>query len=386
VPLAEDTLQHLLDRGERARVSGSQRVVRESFKDADSAYWAQGLDERDRMHGVLTRAESAGAVELKWSRQGGDDRPLEFVVLGDLDRLASFLRVPTASSSVQRAADVLAPWMLGYPRISELLDTWSRLKRVRTLGPDAAGDFVDALRVVEAMAKTAEDRLARPLSVELFGQSKRIEALYTHLDVLSAEAINAPARHWSEVLGALGIRKEPQPFLVAGAGRLELIRGPAVPIAQPFVGIANHALAGYVGRPAWVLSIENLTTFHQCAELLAGASHGLVLFTGGMPSPSWTRAYARVLQGAPEGARVLHWGDHDEGGFRIAARIAGICAQANRRLLPWHMQVAEGREASEPQRHAMSVNARRAGWDALAEHMPPLLLEQESQPPALPPS
>lgn len=381
--LAEDTLHRLLIRGERACLSGSQRVVRESFKAPVSAYWRQGVDGRDRLHAALERAQTAGAVALEWARHGGDDRPLLAVVLRDLDQLAAFLRVDTATSAARQAADKLASWS-ECPRVQELLAAWRRLKKVRSLGPESAGDFADALKLVDSVATATEDRLVRPLSVKVFGRSKRIEDLYTHLDVLTAESLNAPARHWSEVLGALGIRKEPQPFLVAGGGSLQLARGPDVPVAVPFVGVANHAVAGFRGSPPWLLSVENLTTFHQCAELLNGADLGLVLYTGGMPSPSWAQAYVRVLRGLPKAARVFHWGDHDEGGLRIAAQMSAICASADRTLLPWCMAVAEGRAASDAQRNAMAANARRAGWEELAQCMPAVLLEQESQVPTLP--
>jgi hypothetical protein len=293
------------------------------------------------------------------------------------------LRVATASNAAQQAADTLAFWS-ERPRVQDLFAAWRCLKKVRNLGPESAHDFADALRLVDNVANATDDRLARPLSVELFGRSKRIENLYTHLDVLTADSLNAPARHWSEVLSALGIRKEPQPFLVAGGGHLQLVRGPDVPVALPFVGIANHALAGYRGSPDWLLSVENLTTFHQCAELLAGAKHGLVLYTGGMPSPSWVKAYVRVLYGLPETARVYHWGDHDEGGFRIAFRMSVTCSSTGRTLLPWLMNVAEGHAASDAQHNRMAANARRAGWEDLAQHMPAVLLEQESQVPMLP--
>lgn len=383
MPLAEDALHRLLSRGERARLAASPRVIRESFKTPDSAYWQQPLDERDRMHALLERAASVGALTLEWARQGGEDRPLEGAVLRDLDRLAEFLRVPTAAIAIEQAAQALAPWQ-AHPRMAQVLDTWRQLKKVRSLGPDSAADFADALRLLDALAPATRDRLARPLSVELFGRSKRIEALYTHLDVLTADELQSPARHWSEVLGALGIRKEPQPLLIAGGGTLTLAKGPAVPVAQPFVGVANHALVSYHGAAHWLLSIENLTSFHQCAELLDGAEHGLLAFTGGMPSPSWMRAYVRILDGLPTTTLVYHWGDHDEGGFRIAARIARACRGVGRTLLPWAMNVSDGLTASASQHNAMANSARRAGWDALALTLPALLMEQEAQAPTLP--
>lgn len=380
--LAEDILQRLFLRGERARLSGSQRVVRELFKAAASAYWKQDLDQRDRMHATFARAADAGAVTLKWAGQGGDDRPLEVVVLRDLDRLAAFLGQATAEIAVNRAASVLSPWIDGSSRIAELLETWRGLKKVRTLGPESAGDFADALRVLDSLKGETEDRIARPLSVEVFGQSKRIEALYTHLDLLTTEALTSPARHWSEVLGAIGVRKEPQPFLLAGGGHVMLARGPEVPVAQPFVGVANHALTGFRGAPAWLLTLENLTTFHQSADLLAGADQGLLLFTGGMPSPSWIRAYTRVMENLPKTTLIYHWGDHDEGGFRIAARLAQVCAGAGRILLPWRMNaehVGTRLKASEAQCKSMTASARRAGWEDLARQLPAVLLEQEGQ-------
>lgn len=381
--LGDDILARLLARGERARVTGSQRVVRESFQGVDSPYWTLSLAERDQMHAVLERAATAGAVSLSWARQGGEDRPLSQVTLTDVDRLAAFLRVATVADAVRRAAHTLAPWS-GHPRVQDLLAAWSRLRKVRSLGPESASDFADALRVVEAMGAASEDRLARPLSVALFGRSKRLEALYTHLDVLTSEATSAPARHWSEVLGALGIRKEPQPLLIAGQGQLELAQGPPVAIAQPFVGIATHALRAYRGMAGWLLSVENLTTFHQCSELLAGGDRGVIVYTAGMPSPSWERAYTCLLAGLPVSTRLFHWGDHDEGGFRIAARLASACTAAGRTSLPWQMQVDQGAPASATQHAAMAAAARRAGWESLARSLPFLLLEQEFQRPTLP--
>ena len=387
MPLADDVLQHLFGRGDRARVAGSQRTVRETFKDVKNAYWEQSIDQRDAMHAALQRAAAAGAVTLTWGKHGGDDRPLAAVALRDLDALGKFLGRTTGDVAAASAAATLAPWREANPRVVEILTAWGQLKKVRGLGPETASDFADALRLLDAVAGATEDRVARPLSVEVFGNSKRIEALYVHLDVLTAESRSAPARHWSEVLAAIGVRKEPQPFLVAGGGELILARGPNVPVAEPFVGVASHALTAFRGAPAWLLTIENLTTFHQAAEMLAGSPRGLVLFTGGMPSPSWMRAYSNILDGLAETTTLLHWGDHDEGGFRIAARLASHCAARGKVLLPWNMdasQFAKRPRSSEAQQAAMAASARRAGWNELASKLPAVLLEQEGQRVTLP--
>ena len=380
--LADSALDRLLLRGERSRLSGNTRVLRESFKSSLSPYWQQSLDERDRMHVHMQAASSAGAIRLEWARQGGDDRPLDAVVLQDLDRLAAYLGRSTVNASVAQAGNILAPWSMN-GRVEELLDCWRRLKQVRSLGPNSAADFADALRVLDSMAVASEDRIVRQLSVQLFRDSKRIEALCKHLDLLTSEALNAPARHWSEVFGAIGLSKEPQPFLVSGIGALRLSDGIDCPIVRPFVGVANTAVHGYSGTPAWLLSIENLTTFHQAARALGNTRQGIVIYTAGMPSPSWGRAYSHILSSLPTDASVYHWGDHDEGGFRIAARVAQFAAAVERHLKPWSMDASQWGKIGEPaksdQHRSMVKSAELAGWIELASRISPVLFEQEGQ-------
>lgn len=380
--LGNAALTRLLARAERARLSGSTRTIRESFKSHESAYWKQSLDERDQMHAQMQAAKMAGAIELEWAKQGGADRPLEAVVLRDLDKLAQYLGVSTVGNTVARARDLLDPWKLN-PRVAEMLDHWSNLKQVRSLGPDSVADFVDALRVLDVIFDAKEDQVLRHLSVLLFKNSKRLEALCKHIDILTAETFNSPARHWSEVFGSIGISKEPQPFLVAGTGQLQLIDGTACPIVRPYLGVANTAISGYRGEPDWLLTIENLTTFHQAAKAIGGNLKGLVVYTAGMPSPSWGKAYIEILAQIPASTRVYHWGDHDEGGFRIAARIAQFAAQLGRAIKPWSMEskAFEGscEKASNEQLGSMVRNASKAGWAELAAELRPILFEQEGQ-------
>ncbi len=380
--LVETTLGRLLERAERARLSGSTRAIRESFKSLASPYWQLNLDERDRLHERMRAAASAGAIKLEWAKMGGGDRPLEAVVLLDLDKLANHLRRPTASTTLAQATALLAPWGQ-HERVQELLAYWAQLKQARLLGPTSASDFVDALRVLDVMREAKEDRIVRQLSTELFGSSKRLEALSKHLDLLTSEALNAPARHWSEVFSALGLIKEPQPFLVAGLGKLQLTDQDDCPILRPYLGVANTVVEGYVGTPAWLLTIENLTTFHQAARELNKNPSGVVLYTAGMPSPSWCKAYIRILTALPGGTPVYHWGDHDEGGFRIAVQLAQCASRAGHSLRPWSMDAAlwqnVGHSAKADQHRSMVRNAARAGWLELSDQIAPVLFEQEGQ-------
>jgi Uncharacterized protein conserved in bacteria C-term(DUF2220) len=383
--LADTILLKILSRAERSKVNLSDRAIRESLKSPNHAFWTLGYDQRNALYERMRAAERAGCVRLEWSRLGGDDRPLEGIVLSDLDRLAIFLGRVTNSEVVDDAKAMLSPW-LDNKRVVEVIRAWENLKSVRTLGPESAADFADAIKVMTiARSESMDELIARPLSTRLFGNSKRIEALIRHLDILSAESLIAPARHSHEVLGELGISKEPQPFLVAGSGTLLLAPDQVCPIVRPFIGVSNREVSGYQGYPAWVLTIENLTTFHQAARLLVGREDGLVIYTGGMPSPAWRAAFRNVIGNMPNSVEFYHWGDFDEGGFRIAKVLQATASDVGKLIRPWRMDAESARESGVQTTPAIASNmarfAKNCGWDAISDGIKsltnPFTAEQE---------
>lgn len=388
MPLAEMVLAALLQRGERARLHGSDRAIQVAFTALDSLYWQQDLAQRLDSHARFAAAERAGAVRLQWARQGNDDRPLEKVRLLDADKLANFLGVGTTSEAVKTARTILDSWWVGYPRVAELLQAWANLKSPRGLNTESAADFADALRTLDALKQGQDDdQIVRVLSRTLFRDTKRIEALSRHIDLLTAEHLASPARQQEEVFSALGLVKEPQPFLVAGTGSLQLDASQDCRIAWPFIGVSNRHVIGYSGAPTWVLSIENLTTFHQASQH-EEAGTGLILYTGGMPSPSWCRAYVSVLGAISSRVPIYHWGDIDQGGFRIAAHLRNKCMRQHA-FHPWLMDArqldtATICEATEMVRNNMVRHAREAGWEDLSLHMLARTIEQEGIPVHLP--
>lgn len=388
--LADEVLSGLLARGERACLRGSRRAIQTTFANEDSPYWRLDYAQRQHAHVRFAAAEYAGAVQLSWARQGGDDRPLDRIRLLDTDKLAAFLGIASRSETLQKARATLTPWLTTYPRVIELLDAWEHLKTPRGLGTESSPDVADALLVLDALRQEqGEDQIVRVFSRHLFRDSKRIEALVRHIDLLTAEQFGSPPRQQEEVFGALGLVKEPQPFLMAGTGSLTLESTQGCPVAKPFIGVSGRHVVAYEGMPAWVLSIENLTTFHQASQHLdAGA--GLILYTGGMPSPSWCRAYATILESIPSHIPVYHWGDIDQGGFRIAAHIKRKCIHRHV-FLPWLMDAVQlsgtvFSEVTETERSRMARYALDAGWDAISRHILAQTVEQEGIAIRLPPA
>jgi len=317
--LADTVLGSLLVKAERHAIAG-KRTAKENVGELKE-YWALPLNQRDAFHERIRAAGRRGAIVVQWSKQGGDDKTVERISVRDTQALASFLGAKSAETALREATELLSPWTDKNARIKEILSRWSQGMKVRSLGPDSAPSFVDALRVLEALALSpGEDQVLRRMSVRLFSNSKHIENLNRPLDLLTNATLLAPARTRLELFNQLGLVKEPHPFLVAGSGVLRLQEDQEATVLSPFLGVASKTINGYSGAPAWILSVENLTTFHLCSQLSA-ARDGLIVYTGGMPSPAWASAYTAILDDCPPVIPIFHWGDIDADGFRIAARI-----------------------------------------------------------------
>ena len=377
----EAVLREQLQRGERKRVTGSTAAPQKSnLTPTNSSYWRQSFDERMRGHEQIQSAVRRGAVVAGWGDQGGEDRPLKWVRVRDVDVLADLLGVSTNVDQLQAAKEGLTSWLERYPRLSEVLQTWASLRRVRAMGADTWFSWRDALRVLDALAaKPGEDQVIRVLSGRLFSDTKRIEQLLPQLDVLSGDGLASRPRGKWEVLKTLGLVKQPLPLMVAGAGTILMQEGPDCTIVRPYVGVAPRNVRGLAATPVWVLTIENLTTFHLVAEAMTGRTDGLVVYTGGMPSPAWCSGFRRLMERLSRSATFYHWGDIDVGGFRIAARLREVAVSKDAVLLPWLMDATTlmgGKKVSDSVRDAMRKGAIHAGWSMLKE-MPGLTLEQE---------
>ena len=181
-------------------------------------------------------------------------------------------------------------------------------------------------------------------------------------------------------------------MLLAGSGTVQLA-DVVLPLVRPYLGLPVEAVRTVTTSARCVLSIENLASFHDAARA-AGNEAVLLLYTGGMPSPAWRAAYASILANLPAALPIHHWGDIDEGGFRIAAVLAQTCAASGRKLQPWCMSPGElpeqlVRAADPPSAATLAAMCRwaaQAGWDdvALALRENPLKLEQEALDPRLP--
>lgn len=390
---ARTVLERLLRRGESARLRGVGANVSLTMGGASEYAALRSLAELETFHAEVTLAERDGAIVAEREGRHGDGSRLLRLGVLDLAALARHLGVLLLDAQVAEAERQLATWCSRFQVISAVLDAWRSGRKVRGCGAEAAADLARAAAAVAARADDAgHERILRRESVRLFGDSKQLEKLAAWLELLVTGELAASGLSKEEVWSAIGLRREPQPMLLAGDGSVELTTT-TLPLVRPYLGLPVEAVRAVTTPARCLLSIENLASFHDAA-LAPGAGSVLLLYTGGMPSPTWRAAYASILSRWPTALPVYHWGDIDEGGFRIAAVLAAVAQVAGHRLQPWLMApedipdsaMTHAKVPTPSSLAAMQRWAGRSGWDALATQLQhhAVQLEQESLDPLLP--
>lgn len=351
--VAERALLKLLSQAESAWASGGAgRALSLPFTESKlPAYFEFGTHaDRTVCNATLMLAERAHAITIDWDPRSGDKRQVLRITLISADKLATFLEVVPRWTMVDRATQTLNHLMAEFSVLNDVIAGWTAGTSIRKTGPADVIDWTDACRVMQhRRAHGIDDLPHRGLSVALFGNSKRLEQLWPMLDTLLQGGLDAAARSDEDICGELGIVKFPSTFLLAG--RLDVIYGGReFDVREPYVGLSPSDIQAVLplDKVDTLLSVENLSTFHELARRSPAKSRCALIYTAGMPSPSWLRVFKLLIEALPPQAAVRHWGDIDAGGFRIADCLARACDNLGRTLAPYGMDGAllEAQEAS----------------------------------------
>ncbi len=373
--LARKALERLLKSADKHEAGAAVR--RPALTDsALSAYRElRDLKAKETFEAVMAYAQGEGAIVVLPPRRA----PLDFierVELIDVGKLASILGREPHAMRVKSAGHVFATRLGEHSVLNDVLRSWEKLKKVRGTGPDTADNWIMACDAIDycqnQVALGSTETPVRDASARLFKDSKRIESLLPCLDVLLAGNIEDNARSETEILQELGLYREPQPARLAGNVVVHRERG-AFPLDRPYCALPPSTVLGLGSMPSRLLTIENQTTFHVWARQHCD-SDVLCLYTAGMPSPAWRAMYLRLLSDLLPSTPVLHWGDVDEGGFRIAAFLSRCAVEAGHILLPWKMRPADvpetlRRTASARTVYRMVKYADETGWDDIAHEL-----------------
>lgn len=336
--IARDLLAKLLDAGNKhaagARTRAPALTTTHLKPYSNLRSWQQKLECDE----TFLAARDAGAVTLQRDKLNPKDGLFERIDLVDVQALARFLGRSTYADQLAHTICLLELLKAEFPVIMEIVARWSGMAKVRGLGPQDAGAWIDAAKTIRACAARSQDAIAAPVrefSSRLFQDSKRIEALTPQLDVLLSGSIEENPRAAAQVWQELGLFREEHPVLLAGHVHIVRDRASGL-IDAPYLGLPAATIRGVLSQVTEVITIENKTTFHSEAKRCQD-DHVLLIYTAGMPSPAWRAMYMRLLGSLPSATPIYHWGDVDEGGFRIASTIATAARTAGFALQPYAM-------------------------------------------------
>ncbi len=373
---ARALLEKLLHAGEKHRAGARSRPAALRRADLVDYRNEKSLQSKEAFETTMRAAQAEEAIAITLDKKLGYEGFIERVDLLDVNKLAKFLGEIPNEKLVNDATQRFSAAMKGFPVLSEVLHRWSQIKKVRGLGPDSLDKWLDAIRVIVYTRKEAFYQVVslpiREVSARIFKDSKRIEKLAGPLDVLLAGSVESDIRKPEAVWQELGLFREELPVRLAGNIRVERDRVTAF-LDVPYTSLPADTIKCIVDIPDRIMTIENQTTFHsearkRCNERI------LLLYTGGMPSPTWRAMYTRLLKSVPESVPVFHWGDIDEGGFRIAARLAQDAQAAGHAIQPWKMHPSDipvglRRKATSSTLDRILYFAQVAGWRELGEEV-----------------
>lgn len=333
----------------------------------------RSLQAKEAFETVMNACRSEGAITYTTGARIEDDGFINRIELKDKRLLAKFLRKELAEDLIAHAKSILEIELVRFPVLVDVIQAWSDLRTVRTYSAVDVNDWVDAIRVIDfAKLNLALGVVSLPIneaSGKLFKDTKRIRKLAAPIDVLLSGDINSN-RPSSEVWEAIGLFREEHPVRMAGNVIIERERVTSY-LDAPYSGFPAMTIKRLGSKTLSVMTIENQTTFHSEARRRY-KENVLLIYTAGMPNPPWREMYVRLLQDLPKDVPLYHWGDVDEGGFRIASVLAQEANKAGHVIRPWQMHpdavpIEHRTPASQNTVNKMIYFAELAGWGFLVE-------------------
>lgn len=371
---ARSLLEKLLADAEKSAVGRRSRPAALTKSNLAEYQACKSLQSKEAFEAIMMAARAVNAISFEVANRGVDEGFIQRVEVLDSRALAGFLSKVPAEDHLARARELLTPLVERFPVLNAVLQQWGQLKTVRTFTAADAQDWADAVRVIDfAQENLAPDRVSMPIneaSGKLFKDTKRIKKLAAPIDVLLAGSIDAESREPSEVWAEIKLFREEHPVRMAGNIIVERDQVTAR-LDVPYSALPADSIRRLIGTPSLVLTIENQTTFHSEARRRCN-DNVLLIFTSGMPNPPWRAMYSRVLKELPPEIPVFHWGDIDEGGFRIASVLAKDAMKYGHIIKPWPAMRPDNvpkelrSDASKKTIGRMVQFAESAGWGGLA--------------------
>lgn len=280
----------------------------------------------DRVYLSLQAVDRAYAVASRTPLRAKEKRLME-VVEGWLKRWSSGGTQPLDRSGIERGQ-----WAAQFANaILRAVDEGARIPA--GLSAEESDVLDEICRVIDACLKLEQDIPKRVLSLRVLGHTKRLEQIENKFVRVLKEFYPGAdeIEDKGDLMAEVGIVETPQHIFLSGPLMLRSEAAAEIDVARftPDVGLPGRFLmdcqiAGLkAGR---ILTIENLTSFHQFLERRPSGT--LAIYLGGYHSRT-QRAFMVKLRDfvrkESPGTTFHHWGDLDLGGFRIFRHLRDRC-------------------------------------------------------------
>ncbi|MDR1399236.1 MAG: DUF2220 family protein [Treponema sp.] len=309
--------------------AGGSKTLRLKAKKLFPNFESASASERNLFIKAAERLEKSGMVSLVWNRsEQGTELSSIICVAGEALFAGVGLVPPSARVAPIREAALRCP----LPFFTFLAENLTIADMARGIDERAVEDFASlALYITE---HTDQGMTPRALSVALYADSKRLEALLTLFNKLlnkaSAQGVVIPDftslnRSYPDTMIAGRVA-----FRIAG---YETVNESGSIFGLPFSTIQKISAARPLKtRTQSALSIENKETFYALSDRLSGFD--CLFYTGGYPNAA-VQTLVAIL--ANSGFALYHAGDLDIDGILILQELTNYAGQT---ITPFRMDSA----------------------------------------------
>lgn len=315
----------LLDKYERSslykgentvNISISLRFTQDTLPDYYNEY---KFELKDEINSQCLLLSEKGFINIKWKKYQ-EGNIIEKIELNTelLDEIYNELGRIKKSSMEQDAIQIIEPYIENDNLLGRFaFDMVEKLKMKNSIKKyfdiEDVKTIKDVMEALNAILSLDTETPKRVLSIHLFNDSKRLEAIETKVSRILTDYGNFDAD--LDILSELNVVSNPGFVYLKGKGLLSFNDSE----------INLEALAGEIAIGTYlinnlevkklnvqrILTIENLTSFHTYRP-----TDELVIYLGGYHN-SIRRQFLKKLYEYNSGIEFCHWGDIDLGGFRI---------------------------------------------------------------------
>lgn len=339
--------------------------------------------EAEKFQQLLGQLEKLGTVKLAFGKKGLRDRIEKVSIIDPFPIYGMLGRTPSpeiAAAAIAPLRERAESWERGM--LDEIQNLWAKNRRWQKFTPADAAALLDIQKLAQAISSGQHENTDfRTFSSRIVGDSKKIERSEAAvLAYLRAKG----NRTFRTLMAEMGAWKITAPVMLSGPIALNGFR---LCDAMDYVGIPIHELENLLVDDDidYVLSIENLTSFHlHCVDINPAPRRGLVLFTCGQPSHAFKEYYSDLVERFSDKVPFYHWSDIDGGGLEISK----VMFDLNPDLRPHLMDIDLLEQHGKPSGRIIENTLPFEGWlKPLAEHLArneTKVLEQEVVDPRLP--